>query len=46
MFKTGVLLQKITTAMNCTTRGDSLAHVIEVKEYIHKILLHIFTMVK
>lgn len=46
MFKTGILSQRITTAMHCTTHDDSPAYVIEVKEYIHKIILGIVTMVK
>ncbi len=37
--KSGVLTQKITTVMHCTTHADSPAHVIEGTPYTHEIPL-------
>lgn len=37
--RTGVLSQKITTVMHCTTHADSPAHVIEGKPFTHEIPL-------
>ncbi|WP_158737267.1 cyclase family protein [Alteribacillus sp. YIM 98480] len=37
--KAGVLSQKITTVMHCTTHADSPAHVIEGTEYTHEVPL-------
>lgn len=37
--KSGVLTQKITTTMHCTTHADSPAHVIEGAAYTHEIPL-------
>lgn len=39
MAKTGVLSQKVTTVMHCTTHADSPAHVIEGTRYMHEIPL-------
>lgn len=39
MAKTGVLSQKVTTVMHCTTHADSPAHVIEGTRYTHEIPL-------
>jgi len=39
MAKSGVLSQKVTTVMHCTTHADSPAHVIEGAEYTHEIPL-------
>lgn len=37
--KSGVLSQKVTTVMHCTTHADSPAHVVEGLEYTHEIPL-------
>ena len=39
MAKSGVLSQKVTTVMHCTTHADSPAHVVEGTEYTHEIPL-------
>lgn len=39
MAKSGVLSQRITTVMHCTTHADSPAHVFEGGEYTHEIPL-------
>lgn len=39
MAKSGVLSQKVTTVMHCTTHADSPAHVIEGARYTHEIPL-------
>lgn len=39
MAKTGVLSQKVTTVMHCTTHADSPAHVIEGTPFTHEIPL-------
>src|SRR5450830_1399017 len=37
--RTGVLSQKVTTVMHCTTHADSPAHVIQNMPFIHEIPL-------
>jgi len=39
MAKSGVLSQKVTTVMHCTTHADSPAHVVEGTAYTHEIPL-------
>lgn len=39
MAKSGVLSQKVTTVMHCTTHADSPAHVVEGLEFTHEIPL-------